>query len=659
MTVETHKFDVEVEPLMSMIVNSLYKSKDNSIRELISNASDAIDKYLSDFISESDEPKTAFDDLRIQIKVLKEERRIEITDTGIGMTRKDLEDFLGKIASSGTRKFKEAMAEKGGAEDLKMIGQFGLGFYAAFIISSRVDVITKAPGHEQFKWSSTGTKDYTIEKVESDRNHGTTIVLTVKEGEEEFLDNKKIEDIVKKNNGFITYPIFLEEYIESIEETENKTEDLKIVEVKDEETENAENENVENPENNKTAEKKMTFNLKKINNEKPLWLKTPNSCSAEEYTNFYKAISADHEEHLAVKHSSIEGAHKFDFLLYAPKRAKYNIFDKASNNNKSSIKLYCAKVLLTENLTEIIPEWMNFIVGIISNEDLPINISREFIQGNSTFKVMKRILIRKSIELISEIMVSDKSEDFYKEFSDYIKVGVREEDSGNRAKLAEFLRYSTTKSEKPISLSEYCSRMKENQKQILVITGTSMEKLRASPFLKAYKDYEVIFMPSTIDEVMLQSFNKYGETPIQRIDTDGVDLKFEMNEELKKEFESLGDKLKVLLDLEKVEVKDLGDVPALVSTSKYGYSPAMRNIIKSQPGAANNPMVMMMSMSKNVLTISPSSSYIQNLKALSEIESEKEKFENLAKVIYSVSLLDSGFEVPESFNFSKLIYNLL
>nr|XP_040582374.1 heat shock protein 90-like [Lepeophtheirus salmonis] len=590
---------------MSIIVNSLYTNKEYSIKELISNASDALDKYLSLFKSEESEPKTSFDDLKIKIKVNEENKTIEISDNGIGMTKKDLEEFLGSIASSGTRKFKEQMETSGNASsNLNTIGQFGLGFYSAFIISSTVELVTRSPGHEQFKWSSNGVEDYTIEPMEPDREHGTTITLNIKEGNEEFLKNQKIEGIIKKHSSFICYPIYIEEM--------------------------------------------------------PIWTKNPKTVTPEEYKGFYKNISNDWQDHLAVKHVSIDGTHKFDFVLFIPKSPPSSIFER-SKKFVPNIKLYCAKVLITDDLSDIIPDWMSFIVGTISNDNLPINVSREFLQGKETFRVMKRVLIKKTIEMLTEIMQSDKAKEFYEQYSEYIKYGIREEDSGNRNKLADLLRYKTSKSENPTTFSEYIGRMVEGQKQILVLTGTSIESILKSPFLKAYNEYEIFFMGSPIDEVMLQSFNKYGDYPIQRIDSHGVDIKTESNEDLINEFKPVAEKVKTLLDLESVNVKELGErIPAIVSSSQFGQSPAMRKIMQSQPGGnANNPMVMMMQMSKNILTISPSSTIVQRLKTLSENEESKDQFEKFAKVLYSTALLDSGFPLQNYDEHAKMVYELM
>jgi len=606
---------------------------------------------MSQFVTESENAAQLYENLKIQIKLDNKTNTIEITDNGIGMTQDHLEEFLGSIASSGTRKFKEQMAAENKSDQMKMIGQFGLGFYAAFIISKKVEVITRYPGHQQFKWTSEGVKEYTIEQMEADRENGTTIVLHIKEGDEEFLKPSKIKEVVKKHSAFISYPIFLEE---NVEKKVEKKDDEKVEEV----TEN-ENEAEKTEETPKTEEKVFETVNTKINYDTPLWKKNSKQITPEEYTAFYKQISNDWDEQLAVKHTTVQGgAYAFTFLLFCPKRNPTNFFMGDKNKKSDRLKLYAANVLITDDLSDIVPEWMTFITGCISTDDLPLNVSREFLQSDNVFKTLKRILSRLVREMMEEVLDSDKHEDFYKEYSDAIKLAIRLEDTGNAPKFHTMLRYSTNQSETPITFQTYVSRMKEGQKQIYILTGSSINELKESPFLSAYSDYEVLLMTDPSDEIMLQTFTKYENIPLQKIDTDGVEVP-NPDKSFEEDFKPLSEKLKTLFDLERVEIRDLGEVPAIVTVPKYSYSSNMRRLMKSQPGSANNPLASFMATQKNILVISPSHQLIQKLKVLLEDPSADEELTKLSKLMYLTSLIRSGLDIENTKEYSSLIFERL
>lgn len=688
--VEEFAFQAEINQLMSLIINTFYSNKEIFLRELISNASDALDKIryhsLTDPLVLGSEPV-----LRIEICPDTTNNQLIIRDTGIGMTKQDLINNLGVVASSGTKNFMQ-MLDAGA--DISCIGQFGVGFYSAYLVASKVTVVTKHNDDEQYIWESEAGGHFTIRKDTSNNlGRGTKIILHLKEDQLEYLSEHKIKDLVKRHSEFIQYPINLyvtREETETDDEDENtetceKKEccenhehehehepehdshdesDARIEEVDDDDEEDKEDKEDKKDKKTKTVTK---HEWEHLNKQMPLWLRNPNDVTKEEYATFYKSLSNDWEDHLAVKHFSVEGQLEFKVVLFVPKRAPFDLFDQ--KKKACNIKLYVRRVFITDECNELMPDWLSFVKGLVDSNDLPLNISREMLQQNKLLGVMKKHIVKKCVELFGEI--AENKEDynkFYEAFSKNIKLGVHEKNSHCDDKMLDLLRYhSTCTNGEMCSLNDYITRMKEGQENIYFICGESLKTLEKSPFLEALtaKGYEVLLMHDPLDEYVMQTMKEYRGKKFVNITKEGLetvmtDDEKQSVEENKAIVEKLCEHIKEILGdkVEKVVPSQrIVNSPCCIVTSEYGWTAYMEKIMKAQ-ALRNDTMGSYMS-ARKILEVNPTHPIIKKLLEKFNSNPSDQSLRDLVWLMFESSLLTSGFSLEDPSTFVGRINRMI
>jgi len=632
---ETHEFKTEVQQLLNLIINSLYSNREIFLRELISNASDAIDRLR---FKAQIEPDILNNDAEFKIKITRDSinQTLDVSDNGIGMTRDEVLENIGTIAQSGTAAFMEANEQAKQQELLtpELIGQFGVGFYSAFMVAEKVTILTRAAGSDTaIRWESFGDGTYTLEDGVRD-TRGTTITLQLKKpGKEEkdFTDEWTIRGIIKQHSDFVNYPIVMDtEKDEPIPENEQ---------IKDKD---------DKPIGGTT---RKVIREETLNSMKAIWTRSKSEVTDAEHEEFYKHISHDWNAPLSRLHMKFEGTTEYTALLYIPSQAPFDMFHP---EKKHGVHLYCKRVFIMDDCKELVPEYLSFIKGVVDAPDLNLNVSREILQQDRLVMNIRKNIIKKLFELLKNMEPGDY-EKFYKEFGAVLKIGIHT-DPGNQKKIADLVRYRTSKSEeKSISLKEYVDNMKPDQKEIYYITGDNLTTLMNSPHLENMKekDIEVLLMSDPIDEWVIQSLNEYDGKPLKSAEKGELDLE-KVDDKKKDEFHALFGFIRTSLQDKIKEVKPsthLKDSVACLSGEDYDISAYMEKIMKASGQATPE--------TKRVLELNMDHPVLSKIRQLFETDKDNPVLKDYSELLLDIAIIGEGGKLDNPSRFSKRVGEMM
>ena len=614
-----HSFQTEVNQLLNLIIHSLYSHKEIFLRELISNASDALDKLRYLTLTKEDHKSSAFEP-RINLEYLDGDNpTLTITDSGIGMSKKELEDNLGTIARSGTKNFLNKMSGDS-KKDAQLIGQFGVGFYSSFMVADKVDVASKKAGNkEAWKWSSDGRSGFEITK-DVKKDNGSVITLYLNDEGKEFANRWQIENLVKKYSDHIDFPIFLT-YPDIEYDKEGK-------------------------------EKSRESKTDQINDAKAFWTRSPNELKKKDYREFYKSFSNDMDDPFDWVHYRAEGNLEYTILFFIPNKAAPDIYRA---DYQSGVKLYVNRVFITDDDKELLPTWLRFVKGIIDSSDLPLNVSREILQQNRIMSNIRSNSVKKVIDKL-KIVAKDKDKyaQFYEHYGRLIKEGVYQ-DFEHKDNLTELLRYNSTKDEGLVSFKEYVDRMKDDQKSIYYITGRNQISLRNSPLLEMYEkmDIEVLLLDDEIDEIIISSVPKYDEKELKSINRSGAADDFSEEKDKDKE-KSLKPVLKKIKNILGEKVKDvklsnrLSESPSCIVADEHDPTAQMQELMRSM-GQTDLPEI------KPILELNPNHKIIISLKD----KTKQKSFNDIALLLYEQALIQEGVKLDNPAEFTERLNKVI
>jgi len=694
---EKHEFQAEVSRLMDIIINSLYTERQVFLRELVSNSADAIEKAR--FLSVEDQNYLSKNpDLDVKVEFDSESQTISITDAGVGMTKADLINNLGTVAKSGTTNFLEAMAA--GQTNANLIGQFGVGFYSAFLVADRITVISKHNDDDkQWVWESSADASFSIS--EDPRGvtlgRGTKVVLHLKEDAHEFLNESKLKDILTKYSQFVNYPIFLKVKKEVEDEAAEEVDDTDDLEVKDDEEEEG---------TKKVPEKKYVHEWEQVNNQKPIWLRSREDIEEKEYNEFYKSICRDTENPGGYTHFSAEGEIEFRSILYVPKKAPHDMLDNYWTK-KTEVKLFVRRVLVADQFDDLLPRYLNFVRGVVDSDDLPLNVSREQLQQNKIMKLISKKMVRKVLELLKNLAKEEAGEkdddedeekkddeekdekkkddkekktpflDFYKEYNKNLKLGCQEDDA-NRSKLSKLLRFVSTKSERElISLDKYLDNMKDGQDNIYYMSGESFDVMEKSPNLQIFekKGLEVLLFNDTLDEGCIQRLADYEGKKF--VSVQKADLKLDESGDEKKRFKKLETMYEPLTKWFKETLTELTDkgalsksgvkigevqlskrlttAPCTVVSSQFGYTAQQEKMMKAQAFGKNDAYMA----GKKNFELNPNHPVIVDLLEKVKNDPDTDATKKSAEMLFQVALVEQGYDLSDPSALAERVYSLM